>query len=160
MSIDEQEFKRALGRWPSGVTVVTASDGGRLHGMTASAFSSVSLNPKLISVCLDLATITLELVRNSMHFAINVLATTQAPISSHFASKATEAFRFRGIEFVLGNNQCPLIVGAIAQLECKVFAIHLAGDHVLLIGEVERVQIAPGDPLLYFDRHYGTFTSI
>jgi flavin reductase (DIM6/NTAB) family NADH-FMN oxidoreductase RutF len=158
MPIDVSEFKRALGKWPSGVTVVTASEGTRLHGMTASSFASVSLDPRLISVCLDLATNTLELVRASQCFAINVLAKSQATISTHFASKATESDRFRGIEYQVGANGCPLIVGAVAQLECRVFAAHAAGDHVLLIGEVERVSVTDGDPLLYFDRRYGEFS--
>lgn len=158
MAIADSDFKQALGRWPSGVTVITASRNGHHHGMTASAFVSVSLNPKLVLVSLDVTTVTLTVIREVGAFAVNVLAQEQASVSSHFASKATERDRFAGIAHELGENGAPLVNGALAQLECQVYALHPAGDHVLVVGEVTRVVVSQGQPLLYFDRAYGRFS--
>ncbi len=154
MSIAEEDFKAALARWASGVTVVTAAHDGVLHGMTASSFTSVSLSPPLISICLDRGTRTLPLIESSGHFAVNVLGAEQAAVSNHFASSRTESDRLGGQTFSMGTLGCPLLAGALAHLQCKVFAIYPGGDHVIVLGEVATSQLGEGDPLLYFNGAY------
>lgn len=158
MSVAESEFRRALGSWASGVTVVTASTAGVDHGMTVSSFTSVSLVPPLVSVCLDLGTRTLELVQISGAFAVNVLAADQAADSNHFASRATEDRRLEGRSFTRGGNGCALLDGALVHLECDVFGIHAAGDHLIVVGRVSRVSVRDAEPLMYFRGAYGSFS--
>lgn len=154
MSIPESEFRAALSLWPSGVAVVTAAHDGILHGMTVSSFSSVSLSPPLVSVCLDRETKTLPLIERSARFAINVLSRDQAAISGHFASKRTEEDRLGGQRYSLGPSGCPLLHGALVQLECEVFASYPGGDHVIVVGQVTATERAVGEPLLYFNGGY------
>lgn len=158
VSITEHEFKRALGRWPSGVTVVTAELDGLPHGMTASSFTSVSLHPALISVCLDLSARTLLAVQRSKAFAVNVLERSQAAVSARFASAGPESLKFDG-EPVRGALGSPLLDGALVQLQCTVFAEFNAGDHVIVVGEVRHVNVRDGQPLLYYAGHYGQFST-
>jgi len=154
MSLDPDRFKRALRSWPSGVTVVTTHGDLGLHGMTASAFTSVSLSPPLIAVCLGQDTRTLALLERSRVFAVNVLSRTQAAVSNHFASAKTEDARFEGQRYSIGVNGCPLIDGALVQLECEVHSVLTAGDHRIVVGLVTEATLAEGSPLLYWDGGY------
>lgn len=156
MAVDEQLFKLALGRWPSGVTVVTAIAEGAPTGMTASSFSSVSLQPPLVSVCVDLSARTLAALQSTRRFAISVLAADQADVSQRFASRLDEAFKFQ-IPTTPGANGCPLVDGAMVHLECETFAEFPAGDHIVLVGRVTAACVNDAEPLLYCAGHYGRF---
>jgi flavin reductase (DIM6/NTAB) family NADH-FMN oxidoreductase RutF len=154
MSVTGDEFRAALAHWASGVAVVTSAAGDRIHGMTVSAFSSVSLDPPLVLVCADKASNTLALIEEGRVFAVNILAAAQQGLSNRFASKQDEERRFEGIAWRRGATGAPILPGALAVLDCRVVAAHDAGDHVIYVGRVESVEVAAGDPLVYFGGAY------
>ncbi len=169
MSVSDDEFRSALRSWASGVTVITttetagapaagsASRNGFHHGMTASSFTSVSLSPPLVSVCVDDQAETLPFLRQSGRFAINVLSVDQAEVSNRFASRE-ESDRFDGQAFTVGVGGCALLDAVAAHIECAVEALHVAGDHVIVVGRVLRCNTFERAPLLYRAGSYGTFT--
>jgi flavin reductase (DIM6/NTAB) family NADH-FMN oxidoreductase RutF len=159
MTISAEDFKRALSRRASGVAVVTARNGERIHGMTVSAFTEVSLDPPLVLVCADKRSNTLPVIRAGGVFAINVLARDQQELSNRFAVKKDEDRRFDGLEFDRGRTGAPLLRGVAVNIDCRVVAEHDAGDHVLFLGEVQEVRSFDHDPLLYFRGAYGGFES-
>ena len=153
MPISEDEFRSALSRFPSGVTVVTTKDAeNRFHGITVSAFSSVSLDPPLVLICIERAAYSHPAFIESGVFAVNVLSSEQSELSERFASPLEN--KFDGIDFTVGELGLPLIAGCLANLECKVRNTGDGGDHTIFIGEVEFAEIRDGDPLLYFRSDY------
>ncbi|QWF69984.1 flavin reductase family protein [Methylomonas paludis] len=155
MSVDAGQFKNALRLWASGVTVVTAysSETGP-RGMTATSFSSVSIDPPQILVCLNQNTDTGALVLAQQQFAVNVLTTDQQAVSNQFAGGSSQAQRFAEVAWQLGENATPLLSEALVSLECKVVQQVLAGTHWVVIGEVQNVVCRTGDPVLYYDGSY------
>lgn len=156
MSVTSEDFKRALGRWATGVTIVTARHGDRVHGMTVSAFTEVSLDPPLVLVCADKSTNTLPIIEAGGVFAVNVLARDQEALSNKFASKKHEWHRFEGLETDEGATGAPLLRGVVSNLDCKVVAKHDHGDHIVIIGEVAEIRSFDREPLLYFSGRYGS----
>jgi flavin reductase (DIM6/NTAB) family NADH-FMN oxidoreductase RutF len=154
MAVERQQFKAALRRWASGVTIITTCAGGRTVGMTASAFTSVSLDPPLVLVCIEKKAHTLPLIEASGVFAVNVLAEDQHELSNRFATDGNEAVRFDGLECRTGSTGAPLLADTVAVLDCRVVDAHDAGDHVIYIGEVQHVEVSNRAPLLYFDARY------
>ena len=154
MAVPAPLFRAALGRWASGITVVTSRAGDRVHGMTVSAFSSVSLEPPLVLVCAALESITLEVIEASRVFAVNLLAAGQSELSDRFASKEWEYRRFEGVEWRAGATGAPLLPGSLASLDCRVVASHGAGDHVIYVGEVEAAELGTEEPLVYYAGAY------
>jgi 3-hydroxy-9,10-secoandrosta-1,3,5(10)-triene-9,17-dione monooxygenase reductase component len=147
--IDAATFRHALARFPSGVTVVTVRDGdGRDYGMTVSAFSSLSLVPPLVLVCIgDDATIA-GAVAAAGHFAVSVLSEDQEAIARRFADPDAE--RFAGTKVTRGDTGLALIDGAAAHLECAIVARHRGGDHTIVTGELLSATAAEdGRPLIY-----------
>jgi flavin reductase (DIM6/NTAB) family NADH-FMN oxidoreductase RutF len=157
MSVAAEQFKQALSAWATGVTIVTARAGDRIHGMTVSAFSAVSLEPPLVLVCADKSSNTHLLIAEGGVFAVNVLARDQFALSDRFASKKDEDRRFEGIETEAAATGAPLLRGTVASLDCRVVAAHDAGDHVIYVGEVEAASVSDRAPLLHFRRTYGGF---
>lgn len=157
MSVSPDEFRSALGAFASGVTVVTAKgEGGRPAGVTVSAFSSLSLEPPLVLFCLDKRTAALDAFVAGSHFVVNVLAEDQSAVANGFASP--EPDRFAGVNVTLGTSGCPVLSGAAATLECRRTAVHDGGDHLIIVGEVERAaHDATKTPLLYGRGRYGRF---
>jgi len=156
--LDADTFKRALASWASGVSVVTARDGERVHGLTVSAFSSVSLEPPLVLVCLDKTSNTLQLVDAGKVFSVNILAEDHEELSQRFASKEHEDRRFEGLECSYGVNGCPHIPGAVSTLDCRVVNTVDAGDHVLYLGQVEAAHTSDRPPLIYLRGQYQSGT--
>lgn len=154
-TIDSATFRAVLGRFASGVTVVTMRDDDeRDHGMTVSAFCSVSLEPPLVLVCLDHDASMRPLLVDGSAFVVNVLAEGQEALSRRFASPDDE--RFDGVGFTRGARGAPLLDDALAHLECTVHARHEAGDHTIVIGRVESAVAREGTgPLLYYRSGYG-----
>ena len=153
--IDRQLFKSALGRWVSGVTIVTTRAGERVFGMTASAFSSVSLDPPLVLVCIAKKAHTLPWIVESGVFAVNVLAKDQHELSNRFATEGNESVRFEGLACRSGPSGAPWLPDTVAVLDCRVAAAHDAGDHWIYVGEVQAAEVAAGRaPLLYYDASY------
>lgn len=155
MSIDANQFKNALKLWASGVTVVTAnSETKGLKGMTATSFSSVSLDPPQILVCLNQSTDTGEVLLSERQFAINILNSEQQEVSNQFAGGKSQEERFASVDWQAGDNGAPLLTEALASLECKLVQQVSAGTHWIVIGEVEKVVCRSGDPLLYYSGAY------
>jgi len=153
MPVDPAAFRRALGQFAAGVTIVTTRDGqGRSLGLTVTAFCSVSLEPPLVLVCVDHRSEAHVGFRHAGRFGISVLAEGQEDVSRRFAGGG--AAKFAGLKLMDGGTGVPLIPGALAHLECRVAATHQAGDHMIYIGEVVAVDVQPGRPLLYHDRDY------
>jgi flavin reductase (DIM6/NTAB) family NADH-FMN oxidoreductase RutF len=159
MPISAEEFKTAMGLRASGVSIVTARAGDEVHGMTMTDFAGVSLCPPLALICADKSANTLEVIRKGGNFAINLLAAGQAALSNKFASKQEEWTRFDGLVCGRAATGAPLIPGALASLDCRVVAQHDAGDHVVVVGEIEAFVRGEGEPLLYFRGGYRALVS-
>ena len=154
MTLDPDSYRSVLGRFASGITVVTARDAtGRDVGMTASAFCSVSLHPPLIQVCVDQKASMFEALTDAARFGINILAAEQEALSRRFAS-IESSHRFDGIGYERGESGVVLLDDALAHLECTTVARHEAGDHTIFIGEVERATARDARPLLYYRGGY------
>jgi 3-hydroxy-9,10-secoandrosta-1,3,5(10)-triene-9,17-dione monooxygenase reductase component len=158
---DSGRFRQVMGRFATGVTVVTTLEGDRPQGITVNALSSVSLDPPLVMVALDRRRFITPMVRAYGRFAVSVLAGDQQALSDCFAHAAVKPGRedFCGASWHAGPTGLPLIDGAIATLECTVVQTFWAGDHDLFIGRVESLDDGAGpdeavNPLLYFRRRY------
>lgn len=151
--ITNDEFKAALGRFASGVTVVTTKDASEnFHGITVSAFSSVSLNPPLILICIQNQTGSHHAFEESKAFVINILNENQQNISNHFASHLPD--KFAGIEYRNGIENIPVLNDCLVNLECRLRNAYDGGDHTIFVGEIENVQINDGNPLVYWHHNY------
>jgi len=154
MPIDAAQFRSALALRAGGVAIVTARAGERVHGMTVTDFAGVSLDPPLVLVCADKKSNTLPLIESGRNFAVNLLASGQEALSNRFASKQHEWTRFEGLDCAPGATGAPLIPGALASLACRVVALHDAGDHVIVVGQVEEVRCEKAAPLVYWSGSY------
>jgi flavin reductase (DIM6/NTAB) family NADH-FMN oxidoreductase RutF len=153
MAVGKEEFRRALGHFTSGVTVVTSkSQNNKPQGITVSAFTSVSLDPPLILVCIDKRASLHDHLAEGSYFAVNILGDDQELISRRFASK--EEDRFEGTGFTYGVTGSPLLTGALATVECRVVHAYPGGDHTIFVGEVEATGVKDGKPLAYFRGGY------
>jgi flavin reductase (DIM6/NTAB) family NADH-FMN oxidoreductase RutF len=152
MTVDPREYRRTIGLFATGVTVITAEAQGRIHGMTANSVTSVSLDPLLLLVCIDRRATMCLLIRTAGRFAVNILAEGQEALSRHFAGRPVE-----GLDVRFGRLAgTPVVPGALAQLVCGVHELLDGGDHVIVIGAVEAIQRTPdvAPPLLYFAGGY------
>ena len=147
--IDPREFRMTLGRFATGVTVVTARLGEDVHGITVNAFMSVSLEPPLVLVSIDRQAKANRLLRASGRYGVSVLAEDQEPHSDHFAGRPSALSV--ALQEVAG---VPTVRGALAQLVCRTEQIVEAGDHTLFVGLVEHLSYREGKPLLYFAGRY------
>ncbi len=154
MPIDKERFRDVLRNWASGVTVVTTRAGDKVHGMTVSAFSSVSADPPLVLVCASRSSTTHGVIDQGGLFAVNILAAHQASISDVFASPEHEDARLQSVRWSEGETGVPLIDGALASLECTVTSAHQEGSHTIYVGRVEAVHTADAKPLLYYKGGY------
>jgi flavin reductase (DIM6/NTAB) family NADH-FMN oxidoreductase RutF len=157
MAINAEEFRAALGAWPSGVTIITSRAGDQIHGMTVSDFSGASLEPPLALVCAAKTSVTTGVIEKGKCFGVNILRFDQDALSNKFASKKDEFKRFEDVQTFEGKTGAPLLEGALVNLDCRLVAIHDAGDHVLCVGEIEEAHVKEGEPLLYFRGSYGRF---
>jgi flavin reductase (DIM6/NTAB) family NADH-FMN oxidoreductase RutF len=151
--IAADDFRRVLGHFATGVTVLTTCDAdARPTGLTASAFSSVSLDPPLVLICVDHKSQSYPALKDRRCFAVNVLSADQQAVSRRFAS--TRLDKFDEVPHTISDLGLPLIQGAIAQLECTTVSVHVEGDHTIFVGRVERARAEAGEPLLYFRGQY------
>jgi flavin reductase (DIM6/NTAB) family NADH-FMN oxidoreductase RutF len=151
MTVSADDFKKALQLWASGVTVVTtSSEKFGVQGMTVSAFSSVSVNPPLVLVCINDAADTGEGIKESQCFAVNVLTSDQQDISNQFAGGSNQQLRFENTDWKTGFTGAPILNESLMSLDCKVVEKVLAGTHWIIIGEVQESICRSGEPLLYF----------
>ncbi|HJZ69635.1 MAG TPA: flavin reductase family protein [Blastocatellia bacterium] len=153
MPITKDEFRMALSRFVTGVTVVTTTGlDNRPVGITVNAFSSVSLEPPLVLACVDKRASVHDYLTEGRHFAVNILAEDQEHLSRRFASKDQD--RFNGARYRLGVTGAPLLEGALASIECRIVHTYPGGDHTIIVGEVETAGVAEHKPLAYHRGHY------
>jgi 4-hydroxyphenylacetate 3-hydroxylase, reductase component len=151
--LDTREFRRALGTFATGVTVITtARPDGEPVGLTANSFNSVSLDPPLVLWSLSVRSPSLQAFEAASHFAVNVLAADQVGVSQRFASPVPD--KFAEVSWRRGLAHLPLIDGTTARLECVNSVRHVSGDHIIFIGQVERFTYEPKAPLLYCHGRY------
>jgi flavin reductase (DIM6/NTAB) family NADH-FMN oxidoreductase RutF len=151
---DPRTLRDALGCFATGVTVVTCLDeGGRPVGLTANSFTSVSLDPPLLLVCIGKTTASASALVRASHFAVNVLQTGQQPASIRFSTRAED--RFGTTPWSRGEAGAPILQNSLGVFECDAHAVHDGGDHHILIGQVVKASFdASLDPLLYFRGKY------
>ncbi|MBB6424366.1 flavin reductase [Sphingopyxis sp. JAI128] len=151
---DPRTLRDAMGCFATGITIVTALDAaGMPVGLTANSFTSVSLDPPLLLVCIANTAGTAPALRDAAHFGVNVLQIGQQPVSNRFAAKGED--RFANQPWAPGETGVPLLGGSLVSFECQHESLHEAGDHFILVGRVVRAQFEPHrDPLLYFRGKY------
>jgi flavin reductase (DIM6/NTAB) family NADH-FMN oxidoreductase RutF len=158
ISVTADEFRRACGRFATGVTIATVLDGqGAPHGLTVSSFTSVSLDPPLVLICLGHAVTVIDYFRKATHFGINVLTAEQRSLSDRFARKGLD--RFDGLEWERGACGVPLLPGVLAAIECRTHERFTSGDHDIFVGRMERMRVTDGAPLLYYASGYREIVS-
>jgi flavin reductase (DIM6/NTAB) family NADH-FMN oxidoreductase RutF len=161
MAIDAVLFKSTLAQWASGVTVITVNHNGVYYGMTASSFSSVSLTPPLILVCIAKKAHTHMILLEAGAFAVNILGESQTDLGKRFAGLLPDIKdRFAGLDYIIGETGSPLLSGVLASMDCRIHQAIDAGDHTVVIGEIIAAHVEPGEPLLYSNRRWGRFTEL
>jgi len=158
VGVEQAEFRQALAHFASGVTVITTQHQGQLHGTTVSSFCSLSLQPPLVLVGIDLSATIHDLIIESEVFAVNVLAEHAEATSRHFARRIPD--KFSGISYSLGQLGAPLLDDALTRLECRLVERYPGGDHSIFIGEVVSTSTQLDSlPLLYFRSKYGRLSN-
>ena len=152
------DFRHVLGHFASGITIVTTRDAdGRPVGLTATAFTSVSLDPPLVLICVDLKARCYAALEACERFAVNILGSHQEALARRFASTLED--KFHGFECHAGHLELPLIPDALAHIECEKVAAYRGGDHTIFLGRVEAVRARDGDPLLHYRGQYDRLQS-
>ncbi|MEK1830401.1 flavin reductase family protein [Priestia megaterium] len=148
--MDDRAFRNAMGKFATGVTVITTLLEDEAHGMTANAFMSVSLNPRLVLISIGEKAKMLDKINESGKFAVNILSDDQKDLSMHFAGQIKEKSQ---IEFDW-INELPVIKNALTNIVCKVHSKQIVGDHTLFIGEVTDIVTCEGEPLAFYEGKY------
>jgi flavin reductase (DIM6/NTAB) family NADH-FMN oxidoreductase RutF len=148
--MDDRQFRTAMGKFATGVTVIaTEVEGEGVHGMTANAFMSVSLDPKLVVISIGENAKILDKIKESNLFSVNILAADQQEVSMIFAGQLKD----REVEFARLDGK-PVIPGSVAQIACEVSAVHVEGDHTLFIGKVTDIHLEDAEPLVFYSGRY------
>lgn len=148
-------FRRACARFATGITVCTVlAPDNTPHGLTVNSFTSVSMEPPLVLVCVDNRANVLPFFQHATHFGINILSESQEALSVRFAERGLD--RFSGIEWNPGDSGVPLLGGTLARFECATSQVIPAGDHTIIFGEVMHAEYEDGEPLIYFASAYHT----
>ena len=151
--VSGEEFRRVCGRFATGVAVASVTDErGAAHGLTVSSFTSVSLDPPLVLICLGNEVTMIEAFRHASHFGINILREEDRELSQRFATKGHD--RFNGIAWRRGGTGVPLIDCALATIECETHQRIASGDHDILVGRVVAAVVEDGAPLVYYASRY------
>jgi flavin reductase (DIM6/NTAB) family NADH-FMN oxidoreductase RutF len=156
--IDPSEFRRVMGHFPTGVTVVTSlHEDGSPCGLTVNAFCSLSLEPPLVLVCVEKAADSFDCIERNGTFAVNILEEGRGEaLSRRFSTWGVED-KFRGVAFRTERTGSPILEAALAWADCRVVQRHEAGDHVIFVGEVLEGDAHEGSPLVYYRGGYGRF---
>lgn len=153
MAIEKNELRRVMGHFATGVTIITTlNKAGQLHGLTANAFTSVSLVPPLLLICVDKKAESYPSFEESRVFTVNILKDDQEALSRRFAVSGGE--KFEGVAYRIGANGAPILEGVLGWLECKVAASYEGGDHTIYVGEIQEAETREGKPLLFFRGGY------
>lgn len=152
-ALTSEEFRRSCGRFATGVTIASVLDSqGTPHGLTVSSFTSVSLEPPLVLICLGHQVTIIETFRAATYFGINVLNEHQRDLSESFARKGHD--RFNRVRWYCGPSGVPLLEDVLAAIECRVYQRFLSGDHDIMVGEMLHAKVAEGSPLIHFASRY------
>lgn len=154
--MEPAELRRTMGRYATGVGIVTTLVDGKPYGMTVNSFTSVSLEPPLVLVCLGCDSHTAAAVTRAGTFAISVLSTRQRKIALRFAEQGGD--HFAGLPLRFGDHEVPVVPDALAHLECEIERQITAGDHLVVIGLVTRVCDRDGEPLAFFSGRFAELT--
>lgn len=153
MAIDPRELRNVMGHFATGVTIITTKDvSGKPFGLTANAFSSLSLDPPLVLICVDKKVDCYACFDQSRVFVVNILSEGQDQLSTRFATKGIE--KFEGVAVRQGNLGVPLLEGAVAHIECTLTSAYEGGDHTIYVGEIQAVAASGDRPLLFFKGKY------
>jgi 3-hydroxy-9,10-secoandrosta-1,3,5(10)-triene-9,17-dione monooxygenase reductase component len=151
---DARSFRDAVGRFATGVALVTAAPDGEPAGLIVNSFASVSLEPRLVSFNPSRSSLTWSRMRRAGHFGVNVLERRHEQFALRAAAPGAD--RFEGLDWEAGRSGVPLVTEALASLECEIVAEHSAGDHWIVVGRVDDLRISPiGEPLLFFAGGFG-----
>lgn len=154
--LSDQDFRAAMGRFATGVTVVTTLDGQAPLGLTVNAFASLSLDPPLALIAIDRRSRLHIALPQAGFFAASILSAEQAELSRRFAGQtADRADRFHGVSWRRAVTGAPVLDGALAWVDCRVEAVYPGGDHSIIVGRVLALESYAGEPLLYFRGAYG-----
>jgi len=158
LPLSPASFRQVLGSFATGVAIVTTRSGDTIHGLTANAFCSVSMEPMLVLVCVDKQAYSHDLMLASQNFGINILAAEHQPHAERFANNDLEApQRYAGLAYHTVLTGAPIFDEAMAWVDCELYATHEGGDHTIIVGKV--VALGKGesqDPLLYYQSRYHT----
>jgi len=159
-TFDARAFRDVVGRFATGVTVITTHDEDEFRAMTANSFTSVSLDPPLVLVCVVKSASIHEPIASSRRFAVNILGEDQSDVSGLFARHGELDEPMGGVPYHLGQLGLPLVQGALAWLECELWADYDGGDHTIYVGEVIEIHVerSAGRPLLFFSGGYGSLS--
>ncbi|MFO1311818.1 MAG: flavin reductase [Burkholderiales bacterium] len=150
---DARAFRRCLGQFATGLTVVTTRSGDTHCGLTVNSFASLSLDPPLVLFCIDRRSGSLPTFLEATHFAVNILGSRQIHLSRHFANPSVE--KFSNVPWRMGRTGVPILADVVAHLECRRVATHDGGDHVIVVGHVEHYARYEGEALLFVQGRYG-----
>jgi 3-hydroxy-9,10-secoandrosta-1,3,5(10)-triene-9,17-dione monooxygenase reductase component len=159
--IDPHHFRTVLGHFPTGVTIVTCAgaDGSPPTGMTIGSFTSVSLDPPLVAFLPTKSAGTWAAIEASGGFCVNILRSDQLGMGATFAQRIEDKFGEAGCNWRPGPSGSPILDGVLAWIDCTIEAVHEGGDHWIVVGRVQALEVGhDGDPLLFFQGQYGTFT--
>ena len=156
--MDPQVFRQIIGNFASGVTVITAREHDTDYGLTASAVTSLTLDPPMLLVCINKNTGTQAAISRTRTFGVNILDEDQTDLAYQFAKP--QADKFQGVDFSYGSLGVPLLTGALAHIECRVAADVEAGTHKVFLAEVEQAEATTGSPLTYFRGKMGRFEMV
>lgn len=155
-AIDPRDFRKALGTFATGVTIITAvAADGKPYGLTCNSFASVSLNPPLVLWSLGMFSQGLSVFQNSSHFTVNVLGASQQALASRFAKSSDD--KFAGVEWIPGLGNAPVLADSVASFQCRAANRYYGGDHVIFLGAVEAYTYNRREPLLFARGGYGRF---
>ncbi|MDR7237524.1 flavin reductase family protein [Neobacillus drentensis] len=154
--MDDRQFRSAMGKFATGVTVITTEVEGEIHGMTANAFMSVSLDPKLVVISIGEKAKILNKIKESKIFTVNILAADQEELSMIFAGQLKE---HKEVTFERLDGK-PVLSGAVAQIACEVSAEHVEGDHTLFIGKVTDIHLEDAEPLVFYNGKYRSLVEL
>jgi flavin reductase (DIM6/NTAB) family NADH-FMN oxidoreductase RutF len=151
--LDPKDLRRLMGHFATGVTIITTRGAdGTPYGLTANAFTSLSLDPPLCLVCVDRKAESFAHFYDSKVFTVNILTCEQQELSNRFAKSGGD--KFTGVPTVPGHHGAPLIAGALAHIECTITDTLEGGDHVIHVGRVEHMHMDSGEPLLFYQGRY------
>lgn len=154
--IEAAVFRQVLGHFPTGVTIVTATNDRKPVGLAVGSFTSLSLEPPLVAFCPANTSSSWPLIQQAGKFCVNILASDQEGMCRHFASKSDD--KFAGIGYRQSPLGSPILDGVLAWIDCMIDEVHPGGDHVIVVGRVHDLQVShEGGPLVFFRGGYGRF---